>query len=114
MSAALSGKGREVALAALALYFDRLSAHVGNPGPDGQRSEIAGGRYHRVSVSWAVLDGRLQAVPPLPIFDIPAGVEVRVVGLWSQDGIFAGSWSVDDRLFVEAGTLELQSIEVSL
>lgn len=61
-----------------------LSLHSGDPGTTGA-NEVTGGTpaYARKAVTWAAAAAGERASSDAQLFDVPSGVEVLFVGLWS-------------------------------
>lgn len=101
-------------LATLAVW---ASLHSADPGAGGA-SEISGGSpaYARKAITWnAAAAGNLDNLAN-PVFDVPAGVTVSHVGLWSavSGGTFYGSADVTDEAFAGQGTYTLSDFDISL
>jgi hypothetical protein len=82
------------------------SAHTADPGTTGA-SEVTGGSpaYARQALTWTA--GTTGTATSSGTFDIPAGVTVAWVGLWSAltAGTFRDKSDVVDQAFASQGTL---------
>lgn len=106
-----TAQGRENAAAGYAAQAAFMSLHTALPGLTGA-SEVVGGApaYARQAITWTAgtADGVLTAtVPP---FDVPAGVTVTHVGLWTTGGVFLDYAAVDGQEFLAQGTLNVTSV----
>lgn len=83
------------------------SLHSAAPGTSGG-SEVSGGSYARKALTWAAgtTDGTVTASAT---FDVPAGVTVTHVGLWSaaSGGAFLDSVDVAGQSFAADGSLSV-------
>ena len=82
-----TAQGRENAAAGYTAQAVLMSLHTAEPGSTGA-SEVAGGTYARVPVTWTsgTVDGQYTAT--VPDFNVPAGTIPTWVGLWSSSGTF--------------------------
>lgn len=98
-------------MAANRLLF--LSAHtVDAPGATGA-SEVVGGTYARIAVTWgASAAGVLTATGMPKTLQIPASVTVRSLGFWTAltGGTFVGVHNLADETYGTAGTLVINSL----
>lgn len=78
----LNTNGRHAALAGLAAVITHVSAHTGLPDANGS-SEVVGGAYARIPVTWAAPASGLRGNTALLTVEIPAGTTVTHLGFWS-------------------------------
>jgi hypothetical protein len=117
MASALVNNGKHAALDGLAAVAVFAAVHTATPDASGS-NETSGGSpaYARKAVTWAASSGGAKAISNTPVFDIPAGVTVAYIGLWSAatSGTFYGYWDVTDEVFAGQGTYTLTAGSVSL
>lgn len=94
----------------------RASLHSADPGANGA-NELAGGApaYARKAIDWnAAAAGSLDNNAN-PVFDVPAGAQVRYFGLWSLDGnTFYGGDPCSPEDFTGQGTYTLTDVDITL
>jgi hypothetical protein len=78
----LNTNGRHACLSGLAGVVTHISAHTGLPDANGS-SEVAGGLYARVPVTWAAPSSGLRGNSALLTVEIPAATTVTHLGYWS-------------------------------
>lgn len=94
-----------------------MSLHTADPGGTGA-SEVAGGGYTRIAVSWDPSSGGIAALSGTPItFSGPAGGPATYVGLWSA--ISGGTWRggaalTGDQTFNAAGSYNVNAATVTI
>jgi hypothetical protein len=78
----LNSNGRNACLAGLAAAITYISAHTGLPDANGS-SEVTGGSYARVPVTWAAPSGGTRGNSGTLTIEIPAATTVTHLGYWS-------------------------------
>ncbi len=78
----LNTNGRHACLAGLAAVVTHISAHTGLPDANGS-SEVVGGLYARVPVTWAAPGSGTRGNSALLTVEIPAATTVTHLGYWS-------------------------------
>ncbi|TDD97649.1 phage tail fiber protein [Actinomadura rubrisoli] len=75
----------------IAALCTHASLHTADPGGTGA-SEVAGGSYARVAVTWAASSGGTKTLTAAVTLQIPAGTTFTHFGLWSavSGGTFRG------------------------
>ena len=119
MASALSTLGKNVALDAIAAEYGFASAHAGDPGATGIDNEVTGGTpaYARKAITWdTAAAGSVALVATFPVFDIPAGLTVSYIGLWTLavGGTYGGCWDVTNETFAAQGTYTLTAGKIDL
>ncbi len=113
----LNDTSKNLMLNQLATVAVFASLHTADPGTTGT-SEVTGGTpaYARKAITWnaaasANLDNNAN-----PVFDVPGGVTITHVGLWSAvtAGTFYGSFDTTDETFGSQGNYTLSDADVSL
>jgi hypothetical protein len=83
------------------------SLHTADPGTTGA-SEVAGGSYARVAITWAAASGGSKALTGTAVFQVPAATTVTHAGTWSASsaGTFRGGAALDSsQAYSTAGQL---------
>lgn len=78
----LNTNGRHACLSGLAAAVTHISAHTGLPDANGS-SEVAGGSYARVPVTWAAPSSGTRGNSGILTVEIPASTTVTHLGYWS-------------------------------
>ena len=113
---AVSTAALNVQANALASAIGKLSAHSGDPGPNGTNNELAGGSpaYARKVPTWLTAVGGVANLSAPVTFDVAAGSVVNHVGAWSSDGLtYYGSTAVDEVTFGTQNTYVLTGLSAT-
>lgn len=118
--AGYSNAAKAAMLAELASLGGFASLHVSDPGDSGT-GEVTGGSpaYARKAVTWGTAGtptaGEVAATNQ-PIFDVPSGVTITYVGVWSASsgGTFYGGGEVPAEAFGSQGTYTLTTLIMDL
>lgn len=94
---ALTVAGRNDTAAAFATGSTHMSLHTADPGATGA-NEVNGGTpaYARKASTWAAAANGAVSISAALAFDVPSGVTVTHIGLWSAvtGGVFKGGTSL--------------------
>lgn len=94
-----------------------VSLHTASPGSTGA-NEVTGGSpaYARKALTWNAASTGSKTLSNSPTFDVPAGVTITHVGLWSAatNGTYYGYIDVTDEVFASQGTYQVTSGTVDL
>lgn len=84
--------------------ISHLSLHTADPGSTGT-SEVTGGGYARLAVSWGTASGGVAEATAAVTFDVPDNITVTHVGYWSASsgGTFRGSYALETPIEVPVG-----------
>lgn len=117
MASSLVNNGKHVMLDQLATLAVFAGVHTAQPDANGS-NEAAGGSpaYARKAIAWGVSASGSKPISNTPVFDVPPGITVAFIGLWSaaSAGTFYGYFDVTDEVFAGQGTYTLTSGSVSL
>lgn len=112
---ALTSATRDTMLNQLDTLATHASLHTADPGSTGT-SEITGGSYARVAITWSVSSGGTKNSASAMTFQIPAGTTVTHYGMWSASsgGTFRGGGALDQtQVYSTDGTFDLSVTESS-
>ena len=99
----------------IATLCTHASLHTADPGSTGT-SEVTGGSYARVAITWAAASGGTKQLTAAVTFQVPAGTTITHFGLWSaiSSGTFRGGGSLDaGQSYPTGGTYDLSIIITS-
>lgn len=109
--------GREAAGEGYVTEAQYMSLHTGAPGSGGS-NEVVGGApaYARLLITWTPGGGGSWTATVPSDFDVPSGVTVSYVGLWSDDvgGTFVDYATIDPATYAVQGTLEITGITFTM
>jgi len=74
-----------------------VSLHTADPGTTGA-SEVTGGSYARVAVTWNVASGGSVTNSNVVTINLPSGVTATYFGVWSTGGTSGGQYYVGGAL----------------
>ena len=114
--AGLNDTSKDIMLNALGADIAFCSLHTADPGTTGT-SEVSGGTYARVAVTWASAATHVMAANgTLPTFNVPASTTIEYLGFWSlaSGGTFYGSAALSaNETYTGAGTYALSAISIT-
>jgi hypothetical protein len=106
---ALTPGTRDTMLDQLSTLVTHASLHTADPGSTGT-SEVTGGSYARVAVTWAASSGGTKNITAAVTFQVPAGTTITHFGMWSASsgGTFRGGGALDaPQSYPTGGTFDL-------
>lgn len=108
-----SSAARNTMLSSISAAY--VSLHTANPGDTGA-SEVSGGTYARVAVTWGSPSGGSRSATNQPAINVPAGTTITHVGYWTAatGGTWLGYYDVTDTTFTNAGVYTVNSATQSL
>lgn len=111
--AGLTTTGKNAALAAVGITH--VSLHTADPGDSGA-SELSGGSYARLPITWnAPAAGNLDSADQ-PAFDVPGGNTINHVGYWTAltGGECRAGGTITPETFGADGTYTLTDADISI
>lgn len=112
---ALSTTGKNDMLDELRTHVTHVSIHTADPGNTGT-SEVTGGTYARVAVTWGTPANGTLSLSSVPVFQIPAGSTITHFGLWTSasGGQFFGGFALDSsQTYGTAGTYTVDALTIT-